>query len=51
MASKCKVFNGEGMIKSVVYIIDKDIFIISGGGKKINEDTLNTFLASFDLKN
>ena len=50
MTSKCKVFNGDGMIKSVVYVIDKDIFVISGGGKKINEDTLNTFLASFELK-
>lgn len=50
MASKCKVFEGEGMIKSIVYLIDKDIFIISGGGKKINEDSLNVFLASFELK-
>jgi hypothetical protein len=50
MASKCKVFNGDGMIKSVVYLIDKDIFMISGGGKNIDEDSLNTFLTSFELK-
>jgi hypothetical protein len=38
------------MIKSVVYLIDKDIFMISGGGKNIDEDSLNTFLTSFELK-
>ena len=50
MASKCKVFDGDGMIKSVVYLIDKDFFVISGGGKQINEVTLDKFLASFQLK-
>lgn len=50
MASECKVFEGNGHIKSVVYVIDKNIFFISGGGKNINIDTLNTFLASFELK-
>lgn len=49
MYSKCKVFNGEGMIKSVVYLFDKDIFVISGGGKGIDEEKLDTFLSSFKL--
>ena len=49
MNSKCKVFNGEGIIKSVVYVIDKDIFVISGGGKGIYEEKLDTFLSSFEL--
>lgn len=50
MASKCKVFDGDGMIKSVVYLIDQNFFVISGGGKQINEVTLDKFLASFKLK-
>lgn len=49
MISTCKVFKGQGIIKSIVYLIDKDIFVISGGGKGINSETLNAFLASFEL--
>lgn len=50
MTSTCKVFEGEGMIKSVVYVIGDDLFFISGGGKNIDEDQLNAFLGSFKLK-
>lgn len=49
MYSKCKVFNGAGMIKSLVYLIDENIFVISGGGKGINEEKIDTFLSSFKL--
>lgn len=50
MTLKCKVFDGDGMIKSVVYLIGEDFFFISGGGKNIDEDQLNAFLGSFKLK-
>lgn len=49
MYSKCKVFNGAGIIKSVAYLVDKDVFIVSGGGRGISEEKLDTFLASFEL--
>ena len=51
MSLKCKVFNGDGLIKSKVYLIQKKLYIISGGGKNINEETLDNFLKSFKLKN
>lgn len=50
MASQCTVMNGEGIIKSRAYLIDKDIFVISGGGKNIDQIKLDAFLNSFKLK-
>ena len=49
MSSKCKVFNGKGIIKSKVYVINKDVFVVSGGGRGINEDELDAFLNSFQI--
>jgi hypothetical protein len=50
MESICKVFNGDGIIKSRVYEINNDLFMISAGGQKINIQTVDRFLNSFDLK-
>jgi len=50
MESICKVFNGDGIIKSRVYKINNDLFMISAGGQKINIETVDKFLNSFDLK-
>ena len=50
MESICKVFNGDGMIKSRVYKIDNELFMISAGGKKISIDPVDNFLNSFGLK-
>ena len=49
MSSECDVMNGEGMIKSRAYLIDSDIFVISGGGKNIDVKVLDAFLNSFKL--
>jgi hypothetical protein len=48
--SICKVFNGDGIIKSRVYKINNDLFMISAGGQKINIETVDKFLNSFGLK-
>jgi hypothetical protein len=50
MESICKVFNGEGIIKSRIYKINNDLFMISAGGRKINIETVDKFLNSFGLK-
>ncbi len=50
MESICKVFNGDGIIKSRVYEINNDLFMISAGGQKINIETVDKFLNSFGLK-
>jgi len=50
LESLCKVFDGDGFIKSRVYMINNDIFMISAGGEKINIDSVNKFLNSFGLK-
>jgi len=50
MESICKVFNGDGIIKSRVYKIDNDLFVISAGGKKISIESVDKFLNSFGLK-
>ncbi len=50
MESICKVFNGDGIIKSRVYKINNDLFMISAGGQKINIETVDKFLNSFELK-
>lgn len=50
MESTCKVFNGDGIIKSRVYKINNDIFMISAGGQNINIETVDKFLSSFGLK-
>jgi len=50
MESICKVFNGDGIIKSRVYKINNDLFMISAGGQKINIETVDRFLNSFGLK-
>lgn len=50
MESICKVFNGAGIIKSRVYKIDNNLFIISAGGQKISIESVNNFLNSFGLK-
>jgi len=50
MESICKVFNGNGIIKSRVYKINNDLFMISAGGQKIDIETVDKFLNSFGLK-
>ena len=50
MESICKVFNGDGIIKSRVYKINNDLFMISAGGQKIDIETVDNFLNSFGLK-
>jgi hypothetical protein len=50
MESLCKVFDGDGLIKSRVYLVEDNIFMISAGGKKINIETVDKFLNSFGLK-
>jgi hypothetical protein len=50
MESICKVFNGDGIIKSRVYKIDNDLFTISAGGKKISIESVDKFLNSFGMK-
>ncbi len=49
MEALCKVFDGDGIIKSRVYKINDNIFMISAGGQKINVDTVDNFLNSFGL--
>ncbi len=50
MESICNVFDGDGIIKSRVYKINDNIFMISAGGRKISIDSVNKFLDSFELK-
>ena len=50
MESICKVFNGDGIIKSRIYKIDNDLFIISAGGQQISLESVDKFLNSFGLK-
>ena len=49
MESICKVFNGDGIIKSRVYRIENDLFVISAGGQKISIESVDKFLNSFGL--
>lgn len=46
----CDVFNKNGIIKSRMIKVDNDVFVICAGGRKVNIDTVDTFLNSFALK-
>jgi hypothetical protein len=46
----CDVFNNNGIIKSRMIKVDNDVFVICAGGRKVNIDTVDTFLNSFALK-
>jgi hypothetical protein len=50
MESICKVFNEDGIIKSRIYKIGDDLFMISAGGQQINLESVDKFLNSFVLK-
>lgn len=50
MESECKVFEGKGIIKSYVYFIKDDVFMISAGGENISRDSVDMFLNSFAIK-
>ncbi|MBP1663968.1 MAG: hypothetical protein H6Q19_1108 [Bacteroidetes bacterium] len=50
MESICKVFDGEGIIKSRVYMVDGNIIMTSAGGKNIDIEVVNKFLNSFRIK-
>ena len=50
MESICKVFDGDGIIKSRVYMIDGNIIMTSAGGKNIDIEVVNKFLDSFRMK-
>ena len=49
--SICKVFDGDGIIKSRVYKIENYLFVASAGGRKISLESVDKFLNSFRLKN
>lgn len=49
MESICNVFNGNGILKSRVYKIDNNLFMMSAGGLKISVDSVDKFLNSFEL--
>lgn len=50
MESVCKVFNGEGLLKSRVYKIENSFMMVSAGGRQIDATSVNAFLNSFQLK-
>lgn len=50
LESICDVFNKNGIIKSRMIKVDNDVFVICAGGRKVNIDTVDTFLNSFALK-
>jgi hypothetical protein len=50
MESVCKVFNGEGTLKSRIYMIDSSFMMVSAGGRMIDTTAVNEFLNSFRLK-
>lgn len=50
MESKCKVFEGNGTIKSRVYRINDNLFMVSAGGQRIDIAEVDMFLNSFELK-
>jgi hypothetical protein len=49
MESICKVFKGNGILKSRVYYINNDLFMMSAGGFNISIDSVDKFLNSFEL--
>ena len=49
MESNCKVFGGNGILKSRVYKINDGLFMMSAGGYKISVDSVDKFLNSFEL--
>ena len=49
MESRSALFDGAGIIKSRVFKVNNDFFIVSGGGKNIDTNTVNRFLNSFEL--
>lgn len=49
LESICKVFNGNGILKSRVYKINNDLFMMSAGGYNISIDSVDKFLNSFRL--
>lgn len=50
MESVCKVFNGEGLLKSRVYKIENSFMMVSAGGRNVDTNAVNIFLNSFKLK-
>ena len=50
MESICKVFDGDGFIKSKVFVIENNIFCVSAGGRKISVAEVDNFLNSFSIK-
>lgn len=50
MESTCQIFNGEGIVKTRVYLIGDDLFMVGAGGKNINIESVDTFINSFKLK-
>ena len=48
--STCKVFNGEGIVKSRIYLVGNDMFIVGAGGKNIKFEPVDSFINSFKLK-
>jgi hypothetical protein len=48
--SICKVFDGNGIIKSRIFLIENYIFMISAGGRDISIEKVDNFLNSFRIK-
>lgn len=50
MESTCKIFDGEGFVKSRIYLVGNNMFIVGAGGKHIKQEPVDSFINSFTLK-
>ena len=50
MESTCQIFNGEGIVKTRIYLIGDNLFMVGAGGKNINLESVDSFINSFKLK-
>ncbi|MFK7031522.1 hypothetical protein [Flavobacterium oreochromis] len=50
MSSTCSIFDGKGILNSKAFKVNNSLFMISAGGKELNQQSILDFLASFKLK-
>jgi hypothetical protein len=50
LESTCKAFKGDGIVKSRIYLVGNNLFIVGAGGKNIKQETVDSFINSFKLK-
>lgn len=50
MESICRVFDGEGFVKSRIFLVGNNFFIVGAGGKNIQPGPVDKFISSFILK-